>query len=603
MANIKISQLPAATSPVAPTSELPVNQGGDTKRAAISQLGFASAGAGAQTRTIQDKLREYLSPEDFGAVGDNATDDSAAMTAAMNAAVSLGLRLRLRDGATYFLASWGTFSNSGILRIECLSASGSAGGATLRGPASTVDFLSPAANFDIQGVTFATWASVVTRSSAQSGSYTYVVFSNNRCFGCTSLAFNIERPIDQYRIENNDIASCTGGYAIRIGDNVFANQDTWVRGWICNNRIVSLSGSGSTSAVAILVYGREVTIANNKIDGVTQSGTGECWGIYTKVRYGQVFGNYINNIVAASNGDNVGINIKGTTRSVTTAPQGFANIVWGNHVRNIGSVGVRGAGIRAQTDDVLMFGNEVEDSGSNGIVADETSAYRNVRIAQNLVRFVSNVTATVGIRLEGAGTGVVAEQNNIRNAATGVRLTTGAGASTMTDGQVVRNFIDGATFGIIIDAFSGCTLDRPVIEGNIVNGGNYGLVNNGSAGTIQNARIRFNDLARANGVAVVLGPFGTTPVIQDNSGYLAASATWDPPDIVNGSSAATTLTVGGAAVGDAVVASFSNALNGLALAAQVSATDTVEVRLLNNSGGAVNLTSGTVRVRVTKGFA
>jgi hypothetical protein len=114
-------------------------------------------------------------------------------------------------------------------------------------------------------------------------------------------------------------------------------------------------------------------------------------------------------------------------------------------------------------------------------------------------------------------------------------------------------------------------------------------------------RVRFNDFARAT--TPVAGSLGTTPVVEGNLGFLSASGTWDPPDIINGSSAATTLTVGGAAVGDAVVASFSNALGGLALAAQVSAADTVEVRLLNNSGSAVNLASGTVRVRVIKGIA
>jgi hypothetical protein len=50
-----------------------------------------------------------------------------------------------------------------------------------------------------------------------------------------------------------------------------------------------------------------------------------------------------------------------------------------------------------------------------------------------------------------------------------------------------------------------------------------------------------------------------------------------------------------------VNASFSLSLGGLSLSAQVSAADTVQVRLSNNSGAPVDLASGTIRVQVFKG--
>ena len=84
MANVKISNLPAATSPVASTDVLPVVQGGVTKKAAINQLGFLQAGTGAVTRTAQAKMRDTVSVKDFGAVGDGVADDTAAIQAALN---------------------------------------------------------------------------------------------------------------------------------------------------------------------------------------------------------------------------------------------------------------------------------------------------------------------------------------------------------------------------------------------------------------------------------------------------------------------------------------------------------------------------------------
>lgn len=81
-------------------------------------------------------------------------------------------------------------------------------------------------------------------------------------------------------------------------------------------------------------------------------------------------------------------------------------------------------------------------------------------------------------------------------------------------------------------------------------------------------------------------------------GVLSGSATWDAGSIADGDMVSTDITVTGAAVGDFVMASMGVDVVDLGVSAQVTATNTVTVTLLNNTGGAVDLASTTVRVRV-----
>jgi hypothetical protein len=127
--NVKISNLPSATTPLTGAELMPVVQGGVTKKVAVggtipasqvlntpagtiaatnvqsaineivsdlaassgsSLVGFLQAGLGAVPTTVQSKLRDVVSVKDFGAVGDGVTDDYAAIIAAHNSLPSTG---------------------------------------------------------------------------------------------------------------------------------------------------------------------------------------------------------------------------------------------------------------------------------------------------------------------------------------------------------------------------------------------------------------------------------------------------------------------------------------------------------------------------------
>ena len=78
------------------------------------------------------------------------------------------------------------------------------------------------------------------------------------------------------------------------------------------------------------------------------------------------------------------------------------------------------------------------------------------------------------------------------------------------------------------------------------------------------------------------------------------SATHDWPSIPANGDAYVQISVPGAAVGDFALASIDPADRDIAVTAQVTAADEVTVWARNLNAGAIDLASGTVRVRVEK---
>jgi hypothetical protein len=101
-------------------------------------------------------------------------------------------------------------------------------------------------------------------------------------------------------------------------------------------------------------------------------------------------------------------------------------------------------------------------------------------------------------------------------------------------------------------------------------------------------------------VSNVTAVLGLDPLAIADRTAPIGTATWDPPSLATTAQATTTVAVPGAALGDYVTTSFTRDLQGLQLTGYVSAPDTVTAVLRNDTAGAVDLGSGTVRARVVK---
>lgn len=91
-----------------------------------------------------------------------------------------------------------------------------------------------------------------------------------------------------------------------------------------------------------------------------------------------------------------------------------------------------------------------------------------------------------------------------------------------------------------------------------------------------------------------------TPRPLSDIDFINGSATWDPGSLADGVGETKSISVPGAALGDFVSVSAPYDLQDMTATGYVQATDTVEIRLQNESGGTLDVASGTWKVRVWK---
>jgi hypothetical protein len=224
-----------------------------------SLVGYNQGGTGAVNRTVQSRLRDYVSVKDFGAVGDGVTDDTVAIQAAVDTGREVfiphgtyrvtgsivfpgDMSVTFDDGAEIF-ADTGTYSSGYVL-----SASGSitaipALGSNANKGATSLTFASgPSLSFDdtilIFNPTNSSWSGF--RTDYKAGEFSYVE-------GVSGTSVTLQAPLyDSYT---------TAAVNLYKVNHIRANLQ--------NPRIRSV---GSAFGCISIQYGRNVQITNPHIE-------------------------------------------------------------------------------------------------------------------------------------------------------------------------------------------------------------------------------------------------------------------------------------------------------------------------------------------------
>lgn len=498
------------------------------------------------------------SPQTFGAVGDGVANDTVAVQAAINAAGAAG------GGVVYFPE--GTYL------------------------VSTLTMSSPNVRLIGSGI-----RSTIIKKSASTATTQAILITANYC-GVSALTIQ-GASVNSFVTDEYGIKVQGTSDAVRV-----TNTD------IDNVEIYDIGHSG-----VYAIYGQYVTVSRCKVHNCGYLGIG-----FWSTDYASALSNECYTFTPGTAGNAYGIAFSHTPG----ATQGKYGHCIGNYIRDV-SVW---EGIDTHGYTHLTISNNTIYQCKRGIVAgiDATNLYipHYCIMSNNTIDATGLGTIQEAIVHAGNSGGVkaiggVISGNTITNHKA---ISTDWGAITVyeTNGCAITGNVISNSDGVAINLYQNNT--EVLVSGNVINGIVAGLANasgiisrsTGNTGLIISNII---DTTAEYGIYYVtdtpLLRMGNNTIITSGSKLIGTeymgqgreiygSGTVDPANLLDGAGATYTITVTGAQLGDCVEFAAPYDLQGILVTAYVSVVNTVAFRVQNETGGPIDLASGTWKVRVTK---
>lgn len=305
------------------------------------------------------------------------------------------------------------------------------------------------------------------------------------------------------------------------------------------------------------------------------------------------------------------------TRNSVVGEYGAKRVtVVGNNIYGASQYGLQITDVR---DSIMVVGNTISGgrygaaylTGASGLLTDTVVVEGNTFVRNNLLRSPSVTTAAEIIAW-------YAKNVRVRNNMTGSLFESLSVNSNV--GFVVGETITGASSGATaVVAVAPTTATQMPIglsrSGNFLVGETITGSVSSTTATVTGAEFftgvyanSFNNVTNLWAPDLNMGSdlnnredYTSSITTYKRGTLLTGAATYNPASLPDGDGVTTTVTVTGVALGDYVENStFTQDLQGVTMSAWISATDTVSVRFQNETGGVVDIASGSIYIQARK---